>query len=147
MINVSSKSNISRPFSPGSTHKESFPIITTYNPREAKITSRTFSIQMLFPCSLRPHIEISKIYVFNYYVAGELIASKHSYHSTALQLIRFGLSFSSFSYYSSFFFIQHTEKNTQWRKTLFDGKVFFFLFAVWTNIWGFSARIFFSHNL
>lgn len=105
MINVSSTQTLLAPFRQVQ-HIKSFPIITTYNPEEAKITTRTFSIQMLFPCSLRPHTQISKIYVFNYYVAGKLIASKHSYHSTALQLIRFGLS--SFPC----FFFHPTQKHT-----------------------------------
>lgn len=56
--------------------KKSFPIITTYNPREkaaAKNHFETFFIQMAFPCFLRPQNDNTNIkkYIFssNYYVA------------------------------------------------------------------------------
>lgn len=94
------------------THWETFPIITTY-PSKEKLKSLWGNFMKwffhVFFFSWTPHIRVSKLNVFNYYVAGKVIASKHSYHSTALQLIRFA---------SPPLFFQ------QKPKTLFDVKTF-----------------------
>lgn len=119
MINVSSTQTFLDPFHRVQHIKKSFPIITTYNPMAAKITARTFSIQMLFPCSLRPHIEISKI-CFQLLCCGATYRFKTliSQHSTSAYQIW------SFFLLLSLILFDPTHKNTKWKKTLFDGKVF-----------------------
>lgn len=97
--------------------KKSFSlIITTYNPTKAKITVKTFPlVENAFSMFSQAAHENKKKTIRELYVRApmtimwreKLIASKHSYHSTALRLIRF----------SSLFFSTH--------KTLFRWQNFF----------------------
>lgn len=73
--------------------KKTFPIITTYNPEEAKITMKSFSLSSkcffhVFSGRTQKHQK----YIFSTIMWRKVvIASQHSYHSTALQLIRLWL--------------------------------------------------------
>lgn len=89
--------------------KKTFPIITTYNPKKAEITMKTFFIQMVFPCFLRPLIQASKICVFNYYVAKKL-----SLQNTHITAQHFSLSDSPPSRVS--------QRHKHWRRSFPNGK-------------------------